>query len=72
MSNQRPGKMKRAALVGPGDSMLTVKFFKYAAKVLEDKGEEDAAFYFEQVEDWLRSGKPLSADEKMIKSIFGM
>lgn len=72
MSNQRPGKMKRASLVGPGDSMLTVKFFKHAAEVLEAKGEDDAAFYFEQVEDWLRSGKALSSDASTIKTIFGM
>lgn len=71
MSNQRPGKIKRASL-RVGDGMETVKFFKNGAAVLHRLGEEDAAFYFEQVEDWLRRGGSLSSDEAQIRTIFGM
>lgn len=59
MSNQRPGKMKPAAMNDSGGLDL-VNFFKYAKEALEAKGEEDAAFYFEQCEDFIRAGGSLS------------
>ena len=52
--------------------MQTVTFFKNAKKVLEEYGHEDAAFYFEQVEDHLRSGKALPTDEKSVGSVLGV
>ncbi len=71
MSNQRPGKYKAASMQA-GDSMNTVNFFKYAKEMLEDKGEQDAAFYFEQVEDHLRSGKGLASDKNSVARILGL
>ena len=63
MSNQRAGKFKPATL-REGGGMQTVNFFKYAKEVLESEGHEDAAFYFEQMETWLREGKSLPQDSR--------
>ena len=54
------------------DGMKTVAFFKYAKELLEEQGEEDAAFYFEQIEDWIRSGKSLPGDKKVIATALGV
>lgn len=57
MSNQRAGNWKPAAM-GDGDRMSIrdiIGFAKSAQQLLETKGEEDAAFYFEQVADWLQT-----------------
>ena len=66
MSNQRPGKWKTATL-RDGSGMQTVTFFKTARKLLEEYGHEDAAFYFEQVEEHLRGGKGLPSSEKKLE-----
>ena len=61
MSNQRPGKTHRA---GANDGMRDMQlrnFFRSAKQLLEETGNDDAAFYFEQCEDWIRSGKSLSS-----------
>ena len=69
MSNQRPGKVVRAIDPTMKD-MSMLKFFKLARKVLEDEGKEDEAFYFEQMEDWLKQGKPIpSTEEQTIKAL---
>ena len=52
MSNQRGGKWKSATL-RDGSGMQTVTFFKQAKQLLEEYGHEDAALYFEQVEEHL-------------------
>lgn len=57
MSNQRAGNWKPAAM-GDGDRMSireVISFAKSAQEMLELKGEEDAAFYFEQIVDWLQT-----------------
>ena len=71
MSNQRAGRWKPASMQG-GDDMSTVNFFKYTKELLEERGEENAAFYFEQVEEHLRAGKPLSSDKNTIAKILGL
>lgn len=58
MSNQRPGNWKPATLRDSSDSfsaMEVMQFAKSAKEMLESRGEDDSAFYFEQIEDWLRS-----------------
>ena len=70
MSNQRNGKWKSATL-RDGSGMQTVTFFKNAKNVLQEMGHDDAAFYFEQIEDHLRSGKGLPTDES-IGSVLGV
>ena len=68
MSNQRPGKLQ-TPLDRNGD-MQVYKFFKTAAKVLNDADKEDEAFYMEQMVEWLQSGKPLpTSEEQVIKAL---
>ena len=71
MSNQRAGKWKTATL-RDGSGMQTVTFFKIAKQLLEQDGEEDAAFYFEQVEDHLRQGGGLPNDSKQVGKVLGV
>ena len=69
MSNQRPGKVVRAADPTMKD-MNTLKFFKNAKKLLEQSGKDDEAFYFEQMVDWLSSGRPMpTTEEQTIKAL---
>ena len=71
MSNQRAGKWKTASL-RDGSGMQTVTFFKIAKQILEQYGEEDAAFYFEQVEEHLRQGGGLPNDNKQVGKVLGV
>ena len=70
MSNQRPGKFEKK-LDRNGD-MQVYKFFKTAAKLLNDEGKEDEAFYMEQMVEWLQSGKPLPTSEASIIKALGL
>ena len=70
MSNQRPGKLQKP-LDRNGD-MQVYKFFKTAAKLLNESGKEDEAFYMEQMVDWLKSGKPLPTSEEQIIRALGI
>jgi hypothetical protein len=56
---QRPGKKTRP--MGDGNLMKTMLFFKACKEVLNEYGHDDAAFYFEQVEQHLRDGGSLDA-----------
>ena len=71
MSNQRPGKYSPATL-RDGGGMQQVTFFKQAKEVLEQAGHEDAAFYFEQIEDWLRDGNGLPNDSSKVAHALGV
>ena len=70
MSNQRPGKLQKP-LDRNGD-MQVYKFFKTAAKVLKDADKEDEAFYFEQMEEYIKTGKPLPTSEESIIRALGV
>jgi len=70
MSNQIPAKIEKKLDI-TGD-MQVFKFFKTAAKLLNDEGKEDEAFYMEQMVDWLRSGKPLPTSEEQITKALGL
>ena len=72
MSNQRAGKTHRAAL---GDGMHDMKirnFFRDAAEILNESGNEDAAFYFEQITDYINSGKSLPTDRLEVGRALGV
>lgn len=71
MSNQRRGNYKPAS-ANDGSSMNTVMFFKEAKLALEQAGNEDAAFYFEQVEEWLRSGKGLPSSAREVSKVLAL
>ena len=69
MSNQRKGKYQSRPDVG-GQDMNMLKFFKTAQKVLEREKKTDEAFNFEQMADWLQSGKRLPlTEEDVIKAL---
>ena len=70
MSNQRPGKLQSRPEMGMTQEMGTLKFFKTAQKVLEREKKTDEAFNFEQMADWLQSGKRLPlTEEDVIKAL---
>lgn len=52
---QRTGK-KSKGLSDGSQLMKQMLFFKACKEVLEQYGHEDAAFYFEQVEEHIRNG----------------
>lgn len=69
MLNQRKGKYQSRPDVG-GQDMNMLKFFKTAQKVLERENKQDEAFNFEQMVDWLQSGKRLPlTEEDVIKAL---
>ena len=73
MSNQRAGKSHKAAL-GDGSQDMKMKiFFAHCADILEESGQEDASFYFEQIVDHIIAGKTLPSDNrKEIARILGV
>ena len=71
MSNQRARKSYSASAMN-GDGMRNVLFFKDAKIALEEAGYDDAAFYFEQVEDHLRTGGSLPTNQREIERILGL
>jgi len=68
---QRSAKKKPASMTSM-DGMSTVTFFRLAKEELESVGYNDSAFYFEQVEEWLRSGKSLPTTEKEVSKVLGL
>lgn len=56
MSNQRPAKTHRAAMPGEGNinPARLIAFADEAARLLEADEQADAAFYFEQLAEYLR------------------
>lgn len=72
MSNQRSGKSHAAALGDGRDAMALKNFFRTAAELLEKNGNEDAAFYFEQVQSYLESGGHITPDEREVSRILGL
>ena len=71
MSNQRPGKYQSKP-DGVGNDMNILKFFKVAQKVLEKENKTDEAFNFEQMVDWLQSGKRLPLSEEDVINALGI
>jgi hypothetical protein len=54
MSNQRPAKMNRPAMMQDGISITAIKSFAVEAeRLLESDGQADAAFYFGQLAEYI-------------------
>ena len=68
---QRAAKTKPASMTSM-DGMAQVAFFRIAKEELTKAGYEDPAFYFEQVEDWLRSGKGLPSSAREVGKVLGL
>ncbi len=72
MSNQRTGKWKSAALDSGLSQMKLRNFFRDCKELLEENGEEDAAFYFEQVMDEINEGRTLPGDKRNVSKVLGL
>jgi len=73
MSNQRSAKTHKAGLGDGMQDMKIKKFFAHCADILEESGQEDAAYYFEQIVDHIIAGKVLPSDNrKEIARILGV
>jgi len=72
VSNQRFGKTYKASGFDNGMSMKLVQFFKNARIECEEAERDEAAFYFGQVEDHLRSGKGLPTEASSIMKMLGL
>ena len=67
--NQRPGKFSKGLDSGMND-MNTVKSLRMASEILKSEEMYNEAFYFEQMEDWLKQGKSIpSTEEQTIKAL---
>jgi len=75
MSNQRPGKTSgtKAGMDADGINLRSVsKVLEEARVVLEDRGEEDAAFYFEQMRDYfMKDYEPYKGIDR-IEKVLGL
>lgn len=72
MSNQRSGKSYKASGFDSTASMSLVQFFKYARLECEEAERQEAAFYFGQIEDHLRSGKGLPSEPRSVMKVLGL
>ena len=72
MSNQRGGKWKKASLDSGLSQMKLRNFFRDCKELLEDNGEEDAAFYFEQIMDEINEGRTLPGDKRNVSKVLGL
>jgi hypothetical protein len=70
---QRAGKTHRAAMGTDGRVSLfeVIEFFEAAQHALEQHGEQDAAFYFEQVHEHLKRN-PQSGFKEKVGRILGI
>ena len=72
MSNQRGGKWKKASLDSGLSQMKLRNFFRDCKEQLEENGEEDAAFYFEQIMDEINEGRTLPGDKRNVSKVLGL
>jgi hypothetical protein len=72
MSNQRKGNWKPAAMDNGMQAMKLRNFFRDCKELLEEDGNEDAAFYFEQIMEVLNEGKSLPADRRDVSRLLGL
>lgn len=72
MSNQRRGNWKKASLDSGLSQMKLRNFFRDCKELLEENGEEDAAFYFEQIMDEINEGRSLPGDKRMVSKVLGL
>jgi hypothetical protein len=70
--NQRPGKTHKAALGDGSHEMTFYKFITSCATVLARDGDEDGAFYFNQIKEHLEQGGSLSPDPQHVSRILGI
>jgi hypothetical protein len=69
---QRAGKTHKAAASDGLQDMRLKNFFRECKNILKSADEHDSAFYFEQLEEHMVSGKPLPSESKEISRILGV
>jgi hypothetical protein len=69
---QRAGKTHKAAASDGLHDMKLKNFFRECKNILKNSNEPDSAFYFEQLEEHMMSGKPLPSDSKEISRVLGL
>jgi hypothetical protein len=69
---QRGGKVSKPIGDERINPMTLMQFARECANQLNGAGEEDAAHYFEQIVDHLRTGAGLTADPRKVSSILGL
>jgi hypothetical protein len=69
---QRGGKVQKPIGDDRINPMTLMQFTRECAAQLNGAGHEDSAFYFEQIVEYLRSGKGLTSDPKKVSSILGL
>lgn len=72
MIMQRAGKTHKAAASDGLQDMRLKNFFRECKNILKSADEYDSAFYFEQLEEHMMSGKPLPSESKEISRILGV
>lgn len=70
--NQRMGKTHKAAANDGLGEMKLRNFFRTCKELLEENGDTDAAYYFEQIVDEINSGKSLPNDRREISRLLGI
>ena len=70
---QRNAKKHDAGVRQDSVNLMTLtQFFSYVKDTLELRGENDAAFYFEQLETHLREGGSINTSPKDIMRMLGL
>jgi hypothetical protein len=69
---QRAGKTHKAAASDGLQDMRLKNFFRECKNILKNADEHDSAFYFEQLEEHMMSGKSLPSESKEISRILGV
>lgn len=70
--NQRAGKTHRAAMDNSMADMRLMTSLKNLHAALEDADETEAAFYFEQLIEHIRNGKPMPSSFREAQRILGL
>ena len=72
MSNQRSGKTHKAAANDGTQEMKLRNFFRGCKELLEADGNDDAAFYFEQIMEEINNGRQLPSEKRDIARLLGL
>ena len=64
--------MEKASLDSGLSQMKLRNFFRDCKELLEENGEEDAAFYFEQIMDEINEGRTLPGDKRNVSKVLGL
>jgi len=71
--NQRPAKLTSKASPSKDFQERELRnFIQICKELLEEEGDENAAFRFEMILDYLNEGNPITTDRKKVSNILGL